>query len=141
MSVQKESLVFISFSQGFGRKTRFKSLQCRKNRVMFFNLLFILYCSIVDLQCCVSFKYTTKWFSYTYPSIYAFIVFQIIFPYRLLLNIEKNTLIFKLLIAKASLDPSLFSYWNLKVLMIFSWKNYCQHNNIELLCMDQLKQN
>ena len=37
-----------------------------------FFLIFILYCSIVDLQCCISFIYTTKWFSYTYTCIYSF---------------------------------------------------------------------
>ena len=30
----------------------------------FFNLNFILSWSIVDLQCCISFTYTAKWFSY-----------------------------------------------------------------------------
>ena len=31
---------------------------------------FFLNWSIVDLQCCVSFRYTAKWFSYTYIYIY-----------------------------------------------------------------------
>ena len=55
-------------------------------RFYFFNLIFILYRGIVDLQCCVSFRYTAKWFSYTY--IYISILFQVLFPYRLLQNIE-----------------------------------------------------
>ena len=38
----------------------------------FFNLIFILYWSIVDLKCCVSFRYTAKWFSYTYTYIHSF---------------------------------------------------------------------
>ena len=32
----------------------------------FFNLIFILYWSIVDLQYCVSFRCTAKFFGYTY---------------------------------------------------------------------------
>ena len=36
----------------------------------FFNLIFILYWGIVDLQCCVTFMNTAKWFSYTYIYIY-----------------------------------------------------------------------
>ena len=31
-----------------------------------FSLIFILYCSIVDLQCRVSFRHMAKWFSYTH---------------------------------------------------------------------------
>ena len=30
-----------------------------------FYLIFILYWGIIDLQCCVSFRYTAKWFSHT----------------------------------------------------------------------------
>ena len=44
----------------------------------------IFYWHIIDLQCCVSFRYIAKWFSYTYISTF----FQILFPYRLLQNIE-----------------------------------------------------
>ena len=40
--------------------------------------------SIVDSQCCVSFR-LAKWFSYTYTV--AIFFFQIIFPHRLLQNI------------------------------------------------------
>ena len=35
-------------------------------------LIFILYGSLVDLQCYVSFRYTAKWFSYTYTYIHSF---------------------------------------------------------------------
>ena len=38
----------------------------------FLNLIFILYWSIVDLQCCVSFRRTAKWISCTYTCIYFF---------------------------------------------------------------------
>ena len=37
-----------------------------------FNLIFILYWSIVDLQYCVSFRCIAKWFSSTYTYIYSF---------------------------------------------------------------------
>ena len=40
---------------------------------------------IVNLQCCVSFRYTAKWFSYTNA---LSILFQILFPYRLLQNTQ-----------------------------------------------------
>ena len=32
---------------------------------------FNFYCSTVDLQCCVSFRYTAEWFSFTYPYLYS----------------------------------------------------------------------
>ena len=52
-----------------------------------FNLIFILHWSIIDLQCCVSFRCIAKWFSYTYiPS------FSDSFPYRLLQNTESSSL-------------------------------------------------
>ena len=35
----------------------------------FLNFIFVLYWSIVDLQCCVSFRGTAKWFSYAYTYI------------------------------------------------------------------------
>ena len=40
---------------------------CFVSYVLYFlNLIFILCWSIVDLYCCVSFRGTAKWFSYTY---------------------------------------------------------------------------
>ena len=46
-----------------------------------FVLFYFLNCSIVDLQCLVSFRYTAKWFSY----IHIYLLFcQICFPYKLL---------------------------------------------------------
>ena len=38
---------------------------------------FVLYWSIIDSQCCVSFKYTAKWFSYTYTCICAVLCFSV----------------------------------------------------------------
>ena len=46
--------------------------------------------SVVDLQRCVSFWYTAKWFSYTY------VVFQILFSYRLLQDVEYSSLCYTL---------------------------------------------
>ena len=48
--------------------------------------------SIVDLPCCVSFSCRAKWFSYIYTYICIYILFQIIFPCRLLQNIEYSSL-------------------------------------------------
>ena len=44
------------------------------------------YWSIVHLQCCISFRYTAKWFTYGY------ILFQILFHYSLLQDIECSSL-------------------------------------------------
>ena len=49
---------------------------------MFFNW------SIVDLQCCVSFYYTAKGFSYAY----VYILFHILFHYGLAQDIEYSSL-------------------------------------------------
>ena len=49
----------------------------------------ILYWSIVDLQCCVSFRCTAKWIMYAYTYIYSF---SDLFPYKLLQNIEYSSL-------------------------------------------------
>ena len=57
-----------------------------------FHLIFIFNWSMVDLQCCVSFKYTAQWFSYIYIHIYIHILFQILFPYRLSQNIDYSSL-------------------------------------------------
>ena len=48
-------------------------------KVSFFIL--ILYWGIVDEQCCVSFRCTAKWFSYTYTCIYSFSVLQFLMPF------------------------------------------------------------
>ena len=49
-------------------------------------LIFILYWSIVDWKCWVSFRRTAKWFSYTYTMP---ILFQVLFLHRSLQNIEE----------------------------------------------------
>ena len=45
--------------------------------IMLFQKLFILYWSIVDLQCCIAFRCTENWFRYRY------ILFQLLFPFSL----------------------------------------------------------
>ena len=45
--------------------------------------------NLVDLQCCVSFSYTAKWFSYAYMYIW---FFQSLLPYRLLQDAEYTSL-------------------------------------------------
>ena len=54
-----------------------------------FMVLTLFYWTIVDLQCCVSFRCTAKWFG---CKTYIYILAQILFPYRLLQNIEYRTL-------------------------------------------------
>ena len=49
-------------------------------------LFFCIYWNIVDLQCCINFRYATNWFSYTHMHISS--LSQIIFPYRLLQSIK-----------------------------------------------------
>ena len=56
---------------------------------VFFLIIAVFYWSIVDLQCFVSFGCTAKWFSYMY-------FFQILFPCRLLQNIEYSSLCYSL---------------------------------------------
>ena len=48
--------------------------------------------SLVNLPCCVSFKYTGKWFSYTHIHSYPYMLFQIIFHYILLQAIKYSFL-------------------------------------------------
>ena len=62
----------------------------REKIFVFCFLILFFYWSVVDLQRCVSFRCTAKWFSYIYTCIY--ILFQILFPYRLLQNIEYSSL-------------------------------------------------
>ena len=55
--------------------------------LFFFKHLKIFNWNVVSLQCCLSFRYTAKWFSYTY--IYSF---SDSFNYRLLQDIEYSSL-------------------------------------------------
>ena len=57
-----------------------------RSQPWFVCLLVCFYCSIADLQCCVSFWCRAKWFSYIY------ILFQILFHYSLLQDIEYSSL-------------------------------------------------
>ena len=65
-----------------------------------FQILFFLNWCLVDLQCCVSFRYTAKRFSYarecththTHTHTHRVILFQIIFYYRLLQDFEYSSL-------------------------------------------------
>ena len=51
------------------------------------SFLYFLNWGIVDLQCCVTFRCEVQWFSYIY-----IFFFNILFPYRLLQNIEHSSL-------------------------------------------------
>ena len=72
----------------------------------FFFLIFMLYWSIVDLLYCVSFRWTAKWFSYTW------ICFSSdSFPYWLLQNIEQRSLCYT--VGRALLIICDWSFYNL----------------------------
>ena len=68
--------------------------------------IFTLDLTIFDLQCCVSFRCTAKCFIYTY--IYISILFQILFPFSLLQNIEQSSLCY-------TVDPCWLSILNILV--------------------------
>ena len=53
-------------------------------RNFFFN---VFYWSIVDLQCCVSFCYVAKWFSYAYIYTFFFRFFSILLYHRILFSV------------------------------------------------------
>ena len=44
--------------------------------LLFFHSFIHFYCSVVDFQCCISFRCTAKWFSYI--RVYIYILFQIL---------------------------------------------------------------
>ena len=54
------------------------------------NIIFLFYWCIADLQCCVNFFCTAKWFSYTYIYIHSF--FNILFHHGLSQDIEYSSL-------------------------------------------------
>ena len=68
------------------KSTTFKKpSMLNKCSYFYLNFIFILHWSIVDLQCCVSFRCTAKWVSCLCAYIHSFPDF---FPYTLLQNIE-----------------------------------------------------
>ena len=69
-------------------------------------ILFIFYGSVVNLQCCVSFKHTAKWFHYTDK--YICILFHILFQYRLLQGIEYSSLFY-------TVGPTLYYFYYFKI--------------------------
>ena len=56
-------------------------------RFFFFLQFDFFFWSIVDLSCCISFRYTAQWLNYIH-------FFQILFPYRLLQNVEYSSLFY-----------------------------------------------
>ena len=65
-----EAQTFAPQSSQLSLKQILKNHSCSRFRVLFFlNLIFILYWSIVDLLCCVNFRYS-KWFSYMCVCVY-----------------------------------------------------------------------
>ena len=70
------------------RKSLFKMCHLLKvilnhTKIRFF-LIFILCWTIVDLQCCISFRHTAKRFSFTYT----YVAFHFLFHYKLLQSIN-----------------------------------------------------
>ena len=65
--------------------TALKIQSLKKETYLFLNLF---YWSIFDLQCCVNFYCTAKWFSYTH----IYILFHILFYYSLSQDIEYSSL-------------------------------------------------
>ena len=86
--VQQEVEMFSSYSKNISGCVCHLSARNLLSQSFFWDFsplfkTFLLYWSRVDFRCCVHFRYIAKWFSYTYTSI----LFQILFPYRLLLPV------------------------------------------------------
>ena len=83
---------------------------------LFLEVFFSCNWRIVNVQCCVSFKYTALWFSYTY--IYVCIFFQILFRYGLLQDIECSSPCHT---ARTWCSPILYTVECASVLLFQSW--------------------
>ena len=73
--------------------------------------------TIVNLQCCVSFRYTEKWFSYID------ILFQILFHYSLLHDIDYNSLCYTVPFSNRKFAVSLFCFINMLIRVTLSLKD------------------
>ena len=84
---------------------------------------------ILDLQCCVGFSFTAKWFSYILH-IHISILFQILFPSRLLQNIEQSSLCYTvglcgLSVLYNSVYMGIFLWW-VKIRILYHYFRLCQ---------------
>ena len=100
-----QSLEVVSGYGGWGGWYFFFFCFRKKNEITFKKRSWIFfYWSIIDLQCCVDSRYTTKWFSYTHAYIHTYIriyisyieniyiyPFQIFLHHRLLEGIEYSS--------------------------------------------------
>ena len=91
---------YASLGQTDGLPSPWFLLLKKKKAKLFFNW------SIVDLQCCVSFRCTEKWFSYTYTHINFLVLFYFSLYY---FNIKKTTMLWHI----SSLIPG--HAWNEKM--------------------------
>ena len=92
--------------------------------------------SIVNLQCCVSFRCTAKWFSYTYIYIYFFRLFSLIGYYKISSIVPCWLSILYIVVCvcssqapNLSLPPTTFPLWSPKVCFKNLWVCFCFVNH------------